>query len=335
MQKETEHDVAFPYAQNEDYYSVSSITTAMDCLLKHWFKYNLHLQRDDSVHLTLGRCIHNAIAFYHEKIITNKLTEPQIASVFQIFDESWEKSIAEGNEVGKDSKEQEYFYHLGLLLIDRYLRGRSKIQDSKVLMYKDANMLNAKPAIELEFRVPIVDLKTGKSIIDKDLYGFIDLIEYDKKYGISIWDHKTASRDYSRFKILTDIQLPLYAYVFRYLCSVGAFPELPANTREDGVGFNIMMKPNRNVRIVGIDHSKILTAKFKKTHIIISDAELTGLFNIIKSVHHHIKEGEPYPSWGSDCSWKCPWNAECIQYRNGTLNIVTDNKNREQQELEL
>jgi hypothetical protein len=309
--------ILFPYSKHQEFYSVSSLTTALECTLKHWFKYSVGLPVRDSENLVFGRCIHQVLEHYHAKMKGRPPSEDDIYVLYQLFDDLWTEKRQLGLPTGKTEYDFEYYRNLAFLILDRYLHYRPKVKNPKVILFQDKHMTYPKPAVELEFRVPLIDLRTGKQIVNKDLYGFIDLIEYDDEHGIVVWDHKTTAMEFTQFRLLSDIQLTLYAYVFRYLSRMGAFVGIDPGVKESKVGFNLLIKPRRNVKIIGVDHSKIKSAKFKKVVRTVTDQEIAGVMNIIKNIDFILSTNRPYPSWSSDCTWKCDFAEYCIQYRNG------------------
>jgi putative RecB family exonuclease len=140
-------------------------------------------------------------------------------------------------------------------------------------------------AIELPFRVPLVDLETGESL-ELPLDGYIDLIEADD----TVVELKTAARVFDPTSLTQNLQLSAYAYAFGWLYK-----------RKPTLRIDILTKTkNPALHSFEVNRDKDSLVRF---------------FHIAKGVLRAIRERHFYPNEG----WQCP-NCEyfdiCQKWRN-------------------
>lgn len=218
--------------------SASSINTYARCGRKWYFHYIEKIRKPTtSPHLIFGSSIHKAI----EELsigICNK-DEMVLQDVQDCFTESWKKNIEDNDIIWNQTTQCNKLFSLGLQLLEEYYTYYSNYTP---LIYKDEK--GTYPAVELKFEVPIFNLD-GTIDTENQFYGFIDLIARDNETKkIILFDHKTSSNPYTKFKVNSNIQLAVYAHAFRELIKMGRFPDIEEK-KEHRAAFNVLVKKTR------------------------------------------------------------------------------------------
>ncbi len=240
----------FKFSTKNKFVSASKLNTLMMCPLKYEFKYILGMEEEKKFYLTRGAIFHEVLAEF--------LTDPSKSKKY-FTDLVYDKFI-EAKKAGKPvddykSPEQKVIGSV-LNAFDAYYNKIISMKKFKVLKYDDG-ITPATPAIELEFRIPFVNIVTMEPIdIEYDLLGYIDGIMYDDENGLSVRDHKLHSKKYTDFELATDMQLGLYAYTFKYLYKMGCFPELKVEKLDKvKVGFNSSLIRTSGVEFSFVNHT--------------------------------------------------------------------------------
>jgi len=278
------------------YFSNSRLETINQCSLKYYFNYVRKLRFDvKDPARCLGSVIHKVFEFYFKSVWAGK--EVDSNDCHFLFDQLWTAEEAEIMKHRKDLDKDKCSKskYMGIKLVSeyyKYLRAHPKVPITYIMPITK----NKIPAVELEVRVPIINLKTGKLISDKyELLGHIDLIATSKQ-GITIEDHKTASRKYSNFKCKTSLQLLIYSYFYRYLQREKLLESLDGKElkpKESLVGFNVMLKG----KIPSIE------ALFSK----VGDGDLDRLYYVIENAIRLIENKIYLPSNSQVCNM-CDYN---------------------------
>jgi putative RecB family exonuclease len=127
-------------------------------------------------------------------------------------------------------------------------------------------------AVELPFRVPLVDLETGE-MLELPLDGYIDLVEAEDR----IVELKTAAKVYDATTITQHLQLSAYAYAYGWLYK-----------RKPRLRLDILTK-GKNPALHSFE-----VARDKES--------LVRFFHIARGVIRAIQQEHFYPNEG----WQCP-----------------------------
>jgi len=189
---------------------------------------------------------------------------------------------------------------MGLRIIDQFFRSPEIFNAKPIIAYDDDG--NEKPGVELYFRLPLINVKTGE-ILAEDVFitGMIDVIESNRGKP-KIKDHKTASREYSDWFIDTSLQLTMYSYAFRYLAAEGKLKTKAK--KEQCVGFNIFMKPKDKNEPIYVERQ-------------ITDSDLENLYKTVKRVHKGVQNEVFIPALNDACEayGGCEYRDVCRDYQ--------------------
>lgn len=291
-----------------DFFSVSELNTFMVCPLKHRIKYEYGIKLEDiSKSLVFGDLVHKAIAQYYKLAWKNQSQNLNV--LLASFEEELVKSSETLDKVTETDKEKQSFKLSGLSCLSEFhKRVRVDSIKSNPLTYQPKGLDKEIPAVELELKVPIVNLFSEEKEKITDLYmlSYIDLISESKGKHVTIWDHKTAQREWPTFKIETDIQLPAYAYAFRYELLNGRFAkhsgqmDLERFYKEDKCGYHFIFKGKE--------------PKVKVTSSPIEDWRIQLFFEIIKRFIKAKEQDTCIPTFNYDyykgCG-NCPFHIPC------------------------
>jgi putative RecB family exonuclease len=251
-----------------DHISVSQINQYLMCPLKYRFNYIDEIPKPfKSVDLAFGSAIHAAVEWWH-KNKTNG-TGPEWQQVVRIFEADMQAQAMETLKF-KDGDSLEFYLEKGKQLLAVYMRD-----------YKGFGVR----AVELSFRVPLIDLETGESL-DLPLDGYIDLVEADD----TVVELKTATKIYDATTIVQHLQLSAYAYAFGWLYK---------------------RKPNLRLDIL----TKGKTPALHSFEVNRDKDSLVRFFHIAKGVLRAIQAGHFYPNEGWQCP-NCEYYEVCQKWRN-------------------
>ena len=251
-----------------DHISVSQINLYLMCPLKYRFNYIDKLPKPfRPADLAFGSAIHAAVEWWHKN--RKNGTGPEWQDVARIFEADMQAQAMETLKF-KDGDSLESHLEKGRQLLAVYLRD-----------YKGFGIR----AVELPFRVPLVNLETGESL-KLPLDGYIDLIEADD----TVVELKTAARIFDPISITQHLQLSAYAYAFGWLYK---------------------RKPNLRIDIL----TKTKNPALHSFEVNRDKDSLVRFFHIAKGVLKAIQEGHFYPNEG----WQCPgceYFDVCQRWRN-------------------
>jgi hypothetical protein len=227
----------------EEYTSVSRVKTFLSCPKKYMFhyKWGINIKRPAKA-LVFGDLIHKPMEAFYKGLYDDP--KPNPALLYVTFDKEFEKQASIIEQIMPKEKDRDVFRAHGLLCLEKFASRMKGVYKSIPVKYKPSHTKNVfVPSTELEAKIPIIDVFSnhGDLVTKKKLLVYIDLVSQNEKFGLVIWDHKTAARTWTTFKKETDIQLPAYAYTFRHLLAEGHFPEIE-ETQEDRVGYNFIYK---------------------------------------------------------------------------------------------
>lgn len=292
----------FPFSQHNDILSVTRLVSHMNCSLKWWFKYVLGIKEEKRYYLTRGNVFHEVKAeMLADPSKDTSYFEKRCFEIFQEFK-------VRGEPVSDEKVSEQQVLSLITMAIKEahnFVKARNRF---KLLTYVDP-VTEPKLCAEIAFKVPLVDLDTMEPIpgIDRDLYGFIDEISWDENHGLTLRDHKLHASRPTLFELEMDLQLNLYAYVFKFLWKMGCFPELE--------------EINLNAFIVGlnsyfINRSKTnVNAKFMAVQV--TDEKIRQTVSLVADFYRNMQSAKPVPNYTPDCNWKCAFQEPCKLRRQG------------------
>ena len=238
-----------------DHISVSQINQYLMCPLKYRFHYVDELPAAfKSADLAFGSAIHAAVEWWHKHRENEK--GPEWQDVARIFEADLQAQAFDMLKF-KNGGSIESLLDKGKQVLAVYLKS-----------YKGKEVR----AVELPFRVPVLDLETGEAL-ELPLDGYIDLVEADD----TVVELKTAAKVYSPIEIIQHLQLSAYAYAYGWL-----------------------YKTKPKLRIDILTKSKV--PAMHSFEVNRDKNELVRFFHIAKGVLQSIKAGHFYPNEG----WQCP-----------------------------
>ena len=185
--------------QNEarPHFSNSQLTTYLNCPMAYYLQYEIGIPwKQTPSAVAFGACIHRAIEIM--SVCLQQGREPTQDDVVGTFNRDWADKIESENIVWRKPEEP------AQLLI--------KGQDLLELYYKRFHE-RGYTAVELGFRLPILDPQTGLFVESHDLVGKFDAIED----GGTLVEIKTASRMPNKTQVHSDLQITLYSWAYRLL----------------------------------------------------------------------------------------------------------------------
>ena len=255
-----------------DHISFTQINTYMICPLKYKFQYIDQLEWPFvPAGLLFGSAVHKALEhFYTGKKENRKISYKELWS---IFEGSWMK----------EQKNRPIFYSSGDSE-KRLFAVAEKLIKLITVQTHSRRIL----AIEKDFEIEIENTETGEKL-ELPLRGKIDLIEKDKDGTITVVDHKTAARKFTKVKIDYDLQMSCYAAVLHH----------HGMNKQNRIvyRFDVYLK-NKSPEIVSYCTER-------------TEGNVTVLFHIAKNVITAINNKIFYPNRGfycSDCVFKDPCN---------------------------
>lgn len=261
-----------------DHISVSQINKYLMCPLKYRFEYVDGFPKPfKPADMAFGSAIHAAVEWWH-KNRTNG-ARPEWQDVALIFEADLQAQAIDKLKF-KDKDSLKSLFEKGRQLLAVYMRD-----------YQGLGVL----AVELSFRVPLIDLESGEAL-ELPLDGYIDLIEADD----TVVELKTATRIFDQASLIRHLQLSAYAYAFGWLYK-----------RKPRLRIDILTKSK-----VPALHSFMVNRD--------KDA-LVRFFHIAKGVLKAIQEGHFYPNEGWQCS-NCEYFEVCHKWRYLEVRTKTESK---------
>jgi hypothetical protein len=268
--------------RTRNFFSVSELNTFLVCPVKHRIKYEYGIKLEDtSKSLVFGDLLHKSIAQYYKSMW--KVKTPNLNILLTTFEEETAKSEELLDRLMDSDKAKQSFKMNGLSCLNAF---HKKVRTSKTtpLEYIVEGSTSRIPSVELELKVPIINIFSEEKEKITDLYmlSYIDLIARSGN-EITIWDHKTTQREWSKFKIKTDIQLPAYAYAFRYELMNGRFESKNLFYQEDSCGYHFILK-TKEPKI------KIVTSS-------VEDWRIKLFYELVKQFTKAKEQGICYPTF--------------------------------------
>jgi hypothetical protein len=307
-----------------DTWSVSRIKTALSCPLRFHLHYNYGLKiQKPSRSMVHGNIAHKALAAYRKNLWQTRRPNAHVmyATLEEVFDN---EAAADISKVTSNAKEKNGMKISIQQQLEKFHEKMQGTHGSIPLTFFDKPTKTEFAAVEIESKIPIIDIFSQERdlVSHKKLHIIIDDISKNSKYGVGVWDHKFVSKQWSKFQIITDIQLIAYAYAFRYMAMNGYFPEIKdadINFTEDCVGFNLIYK-TKEPKVSIKNHQ-------------VEDWQIKQLFDIIRHLEHMESNNLYHPSFIYEhyrCCNGCPFNigivgtdsfnpqmSICMQYSRG------------------
>lgn len=247
-----------------DHLSASQVGEYLRCPRKYRLKYVDKIPVSfKSAALAFGSAIHSALAYLmQEKMKDNGVT---LTKLYSIFRADWEAQKCD--ELRFKEKEIEGdFLEKGVSLLK--------------LTYDELKEVRVK-AVELPFKIPLLDVKTGTEIVPVPLEGFMDLIiEPD-----TVVEFKTGVRRWDETALRTNVQVSLYHYAYNLI--YGKSPDLRVT----------LLLKQKTPLLVNYQPER-------------SPEDIQWFLNLVREVYASIKKGNfyPNPSWMCD---GCEWGEYC------------------------
>jgi hypothetical protein len=267
------------------------------CTLKYYFQYILGISgTETNVAAFLGACVHDTIEKYY--LSENKMSHKEMVDSFT---EEFESGFLFEDIVTYFPLHKKYSYDMGIRAIDQFLQNK-RISNAKPLIYLDEKKGEI-PAIELYFKIPLVDLKTGKPYIrGVNLTGLMDLGE-NRKGKVIVTDHKTSSKEYTEFFIDNSLQLTMYAYATRYMIKNKKFKDITTK-KEHIVTYNMFLKPKKDSKLIIIERK-------------VSDSDILNMVRTVMAIDKAITAEAFYPANNDACEafGGCDFKEICGMYQ--------------------
>jgi len=181
--------------EERPHFSASQLTTYLQCPLMYYYQYELGIPwKATPSAVAFGGSIHRAIETVNRELMDNGISKDEAVSA---FNKDWTANLEE-NEIawGKPEESAE--------LLDK--------GQTLVGLYYD-HFRDSKPeAVELKFRIPILDPTTGLFVESRDLVGKIDAVVDN---GIA--EIKSTGRTPNQQEIDANLQITLYSLAYRFL----------------------------------------------------------------------------------------------------------------------
>lgn len=257
-----------------DHISYTQISTYIICPLKYRFQYIDRIEWPfKPAGLIFGSCLHKVLEhFYTGK---KEGRDIKFKELWSIFEGSWTKEQNSKPVLYNSDSEKQLF-----AAAEKLLKLVPEKTNSNKIM-----------AVEKDFLIELVNNETGE-ILPLPLKGKIDLIEKDKEGTITVVDHKTADRKFTKDKVTQDLQLSCYAAVMHHY---GMDEQNKIEYR-----FDVYLK-NKNPEIVSY------TSERKKEDII---TFFHTASNVIKCISNNVF----YPNKGFFCT-ECVFKESCKNWR--------------------
>ena len=210
----------------------------------------------------------------------------------------------------------------GLDLIEKHVNSRIRKSYGPTLYVPPYSDVHS-PAVELNIDVPLVNMRTGRILRDKNhVSGFIDLVGIGEKPtshfepgDLMVLDYKTAAREWNQFSVDTNLQLLMYAYAVRFLLrNENWFPHLKKD-KEDLVGIVCMVKQKENKKSEKWGKVRNYFIRITDQEIDFLERTLANCIDELERCGDQVENFLPNPS-PENCGW-CDYKETCLMARRG------------------
>lgn len=307
------------WSSNKYSISFSRLSALLECPLRHYMQYIMGMRVDKDIPaINMGSVIHEVLEEYHTD---REASTPKEAFgiLFPKWEKKWTKAKDDGLAVADKRTSFRSNLELGKMLIAEYIRNYRKGKTFQMLSYKYPNDPKSLVSVEVPFKIPITDLRTGEILVENyNLTGLIDQVAMIDGKPM-ILDHKCASIKLNGFLLENDLQLVIYAYVLLFLARKGvlgppeAFASFKTDNPEVNVGFNYLLKPYSGPNW----GNKRKEPTFERAIRTISMDEINGVMRIARDAIKSFEHGwdRATPSYGDHCNWKCDLTKPCRAHR--------------------
>jgi len=180
--------------EEKPHFSASQILCYLQCPLQYHFQYEMGIAWEKTPSAVLfGGAVHKGVEQINRGLMNGGI---DIAMAKTEFTSTWKDGISLEEIAWKEDPSE--LYQKGEQLLE---------------LYAD-EMKDQKPTeVELPFRLPIVDPKTGLFIVQRDFVGKIDAIFTDD----TIVEIKTTGRSPVQQEVGQNLQITLYSWAYRML----------------------------------------------------------------------------------------------------------------------
>jgi putative RecB family exonuclease len=251
----------------KDHISVSQINLYLMCPLKYRFTYVDQLPRPfKPANLALGSAVHSALGWWHRQRIDG--IDPEGEEVARVFAADFNAQKVDTIAFGNGGSEEQ--------LVER---GRKMLA-----VYLREYFGGPATAVEMPFRVPLVDKETGETL-DLPLDGIIDLVEEND----TVCELKTAGRSFSLLDVEQHLQLTAYHYAYEWLYK-----------RSPRLRLDCLLR---------ISNPRLESRQTERSH-----DDTVRFFHITKAVLQAIHGWVFYPRPGWQCA-ECEYHTLCQKWR--------------------
>jgi putative RecB family exonuclease len=218
--------------------------------------------------LAFGGAIHVALAAFYGHVLTQGGKMP-LDALHAAFRDRWEAEMDDPIPILFDEEKD------AGAVVDQ---GTSMLR-----VFHERAEVPAVVAVEQPFSVDLVDPATGE-VIDLKLVGAFDLVTNGAGNPV-IWEHKTASRKYTKEQLAFDLQPSVYVYAAREI-----------GMGEAALRYQILLK----TRTPGIEICNV-----ERT-----PAHVREMLRTVTTILHAIEKGIFYRNRGWACA-DCPFAYRC------------------------
>ena len=252
---------------NEDkpHFSASQLICYLQCPLQYHFQYELGITWDKTPSAVLfGSAIHKGVEAINKGLMNGGVDMALAKTEFAV---DWKDGTSKEEIAWKEDPSE--LYQKGAPLLE---------------LYAD-EMKGQKPTeVELPFRLPLVDPKTGLFIKQRDFVGKIDAIFTDD----TIVEIKTTSRSPAQQEVDQNTQITFYSWAYRMLYG----------------------KPEKVIKVVNLVKTKdpkivvVETQRTEKEHSWL----LATTFQVLRAIENKLFY--PNPIGGFGC-FNCQYQQHC------------------------
>jgi len=252
--------------EERPHFSVSQLVCYLQCPLQYHFQYELGLKWEKTPSaVVLGNSIHKGVEKANQYLMNGGITDKR--EITSEFHTSWNDSLKEQEIAWKEDPSE--LYMKGQQLLDLYCD----------------EMRNERPTeVELPFRLPIIDPKTGLFIQQMDYVGKIDAI-FDSDTVVEV---KTTGRSPVQQEVDINLQLTLYSWAYRLIYG----------------------RPEKTIKVVNLVKTKepkivvVETQRTERDHSWL----LATTFQVIRAIEQKLFY--PNPIGGFGC-FNCQYQEHC------------------------
>jgi len=252
--------------EQRGHFSLSQMTTILSCPHKYKLQYVEGREWDYVPSAVMfGQTIHTVLGDFNKSLMNgNAITKEELIDNFK---KAFSLSIVDEAVLYKNDDEPKFLFDTGQKLVALYYGQFSELKPIEV---------------EMEFRLPIIDINTGE-MAPRDVVGKIDFLTDETLYEI-----KTSGRSMSPNAIDANLQLLLYGWAYRVI-----FGKEP---KELGI-INLVKTKQPKIQV--------LTTKmngYKQTKLV------QLMFNVLKAIEKGAFYPNPLSMYGCN---NCPYSISC------------------------